>query len=116
MTDLFGKVISKANSELFLFLILLILCLIMLLRPMYKQITDAKLAKQKQDFEQTKQVLEVIKGNTAIISDLKRLLEDSKVQCSDCRQVQRTHFISMETKQDEIIVLLTAVKQRISDS
>lgn len=103
MWEIIIEVVKKANSELFLFLILLILCVIILVKPLYKQVTEAGIERNKQDFEHTKQILEVINANTKVMGELKVLFEDNKSICIECKKLQMLKLDSIELKISKIV-------------
>jgi ribosomal protein S17E len=103
MWDVLIEVVKKANSELFLFLFLLIFCVVILVRPLYKQVTDAGMERHKQDFEHTKQILEVIRANTNVLGELKTLFEDNKSICIECKKIQMLKLDSIELKVSKIV-------------
>jgi hypothetical protein len=111
MWETISNIIGKAQSELFLFLILLSIVVIVLLKPLAKQFIDAIATRRTQENVREANIIEVIKGNSSVMAELKTLLKETNDNCSTCKTEQLARFQRIEDKSDSNAIVLNKINE-----
>lgn len=104
-------IINKAQSELFMFLILLTILTIVVIRPILTYFKN----KKEQETNRETNILKVITDNSSIMSELKTLLKESNENCKECKIEQVQAFQRIEDKQENQTLILTNINNRTVD-
>jgi sugar-specific transcriptional regulator TrmB len=109
MWEAITTIVGKAQSELFLFLILLVVFAIVIIRPTLTYFKNRK----EQELTRETNILGVIKGNTVVMTEIKTLLKSTNDNCRLCKNEQLQRFKCMEDKIDENLLMCNDIKELI---
>lgn len=115
MENLFSALIGKAQSELFLFLILIAVVLAFVGKPMYKTVAEYRQKRKQQELDREGKLLDVISGNSSIMTELKVLLTSTNENCRTCRAEQMAYFKSFDNKQDSMSLKINDIEHNTGD-
>jgi predicted Holliday junction resolvase-like endonuclease len=111
MWDAINNVIGKAQTELFLFLVLLTILLVVTIRPILAYLNKRKL----QETERENSILKVIQGNSSVMSELKTLLKETNENCKDCKSEQLLAFKRIEDRQESVALSINDIKHEVTE-
>ena len=104
---------QKAQSDLLLFMVLLCVVIVLVAKPLYKQLTDYLTLKEQQKITREGKLLDVIQGNSSIMAELKTLLTNTNENCRTCKIEQLSYFKRFEDKQDASALVLNDIENGI---
>lgn len=113
MEGLFNAIVQKAQSDLLLFMVLLCVVIVLVAKPLYKQLTDYLTLKEQQKITREGKLLDVIQGNSSIMAELKTLLTNTNENCRTCKIEQLSYFKRFEDKQDASALVLNDIENGI---
>ena len=113
MEGLFNAIVQKAQSDLLLFMVLLCVVIVLVAKPLYKQLTDYLTLKEQQKITREGKLLDVIQGNSSIMAELKTLLTNTNENCRTCKIEQLSYFKRFEDKQDASALVLNDIENDI---
>lgn len=108
-----GDVATKTNSEIILFFVILAIVIIVLAVPLTKMLNDNTRKKREQDLKEQQLLLDVVRGNSEVMSQLKTLLESTNSNCVQCKKEQLASFRRLEDRQEASTVLLTRIEDLV---
>lgn len=111
MWEAITNVVGKAQSELFLFLILLVIFAIVVMRPMLTYLKNRK----EQESTREVNILNVIKGNTIVMTEIKTLLKSTNDNCRLCKNEQLQRFKDIEDKLEENLLTCSLISNDIKE-
>jgi hypothetical protein len=113
MNDVLTTVANRTTNDILLLMIVVAVVAILIAVPLYKVIAKASSERRIQELNREALILDVVKGNSAVMAELKSLLQESNDNCDNCRAAQLSLFKRLEDKQDAHTVLLTEIKQKV---
>lgn len=101
MENIFSALIRKSQTDLLLALILFgfvtLILLLFVVKPMYNKLID------------------VIKGNSTVMAELKALLTNTNENCRTCKAEQITYFKKFEDRQEQTALVLNDIEHHIDN-
>lgn len=116
MWEFVNALVDKAQSELFLFLILSMVLLFLIVRPLYLASLKAREISNNLQITREGKILDVVQGNSSVMMELKTLIQSSNDNCRVCRSDHISHFARMEEKQDSAAIVLGEIKNNTQRS
>lgn len=113
MEGLFNSIVQKAQGDLLLFMVLLAVVIIVAIKLLYKPMSDYLTLKEQKKNEREGRLLEVIQGNSSVMSELKTLLTNTNENCRSCKSEQIAYFKRFEEKQDTNALVLNDIDHNI---
>jgi len=108
-----NELINKTNSEIILFFIIIAILFLILAIPLSRILMDNKRKGKEQDIKAQKLLIDVIKGNSDVMSQLKTVLESTNSNCAKCKAEQLMCFKRIEDKQNANMIILTKIENRL---
>lgn len=96
--SLLSDVVGKTDGGAILLVVILAAILLVLAKPMYKLYISYLERKERSRLASEANLLEVIKGNSTILSELKTLLTSTNENCRSCKQEQIALFRDFDLK------------------
>jgi hypothetical protein len=112
MENVLGAVVGRTTNDVLLLMVVIAVVAILIAVPLYKVVAKASTERRAQEIAREALILDVVKGNSAVMAELKSLLQESNDNCDNCRAAQLSLFKRLEDKQDIHTVLLTEIKQK----
>lgn len=111
--DPITDVVQSSASDLIIFFTILAGVLTALTIPLYKVVTSNSQKKRNQDFKEQKLIVDVIKGNSEVLTQLKVVLENTNSNCVICKQEQLEQFNKLAIRQTGQTILLTKIEEQV---
>lgn len=111
MWDAISGIIGKAQSELFLAFILLVILVVVTARPTLSYLKNRK----EQEAKREENILTVIRDNSLIMAELKTLLGESNETCRECKTEQLATIHRMEKKHDDNALVLNGIDHTLQE-
>lgn len=111
MWDSINGITGKAQTELFLFLILGAILLIVILKPALAYLKNRK----EQEMKREEKILNVISGNSSVMAELKTLLKESNDACHDCKAEQLQILHRVEEKHNNNTLVLNQMDRVVKE-
>ncbi len=113
MNDVLTTVANRTTNDVLLLMIVVAVVAIIIAVPLYKVVSAASAARRTQELAREALILDVVKGNSSVMAELKSLLQESNDACDGCRATQLLQFKRLEDKHDANTTLLTEIKQHM---
>ena len=101
--------LAKQGDSTIIILIVVIVASMFALLPVMKLWVATKQTVRQQEIAQQDKFIRVIQGNTEVNVALKRLLEEDRRVCGDCRKEQQLMFRQLQDNQDVANIKLTDI-------
>jgi hypothetical protein len=111
MWEAIQSIIGKAQSELFLAFILLVIMAVVTIRPALSYLKN----KKEQETKREENILAVITDNSIIMAELKTLLKESNDTCKECKTEQLDSIHRMEKKHDDNALVLNDISHGVKE-
>lgn len=108
-----NTIASSTKNDILLLMIIVAIVAIILAVPLYKAIAKVKAENRKQELDREALILDVVKGNSAVMSELKTLLKGNNENCAQCKIEQLACFQRLEDKQEHTTTVLNEIRQEI---
>ena len=108
-----SEVVNNTSSEVILLFVIIAVVLLVLAIPIYRMASENSRKGKDQEIREQQLLIDVIKGNSEVMGQLKTVLESTHSNCANCKASQLAKFKDIVDKQNSNTVVLTRIEDMI---
>jgi hypothetical protein len=113
MENVLGAVVGRTTNDVLLLMVVIAVVAILIAVPLYKVVAKASTERRAQEIAREALILDVVKGNSAVMAELKGLLKETNENCGACKTDQVAFFQRIEDKQDLSTSILNEIRHEV---